>query len=443
LTPESLEQLAHSLRVLFLLPTIVFLTLYGVLRYRQLLYWSCTMLFLLIGFWVLSSRGSDAGVLWMATANVAFIAGYSLLLAGFEQQGLGFAAYWPWTLIGFGAVAVLSAMAGADYPQRVMVISLSIAVISALVVQAIHRSAARARRRYRLSERLLVAMMLIHSLVSLLRGISMLEIPWVDPRAFELLFFAWSSISTIGFVLLLLLYVAEQHTHVVEQGLRAELALKARQAELADVMANISHQWRDGLARIGYINARRLFEFQRDSNAIPEQWRKDEQSIGETLAFLSQTMQNFLDFYRPAQVSTRFDARESIDAVVSILDQRLSKAGVKVSVNAIAPLELQGVRNDWMQIWMNLLVNAVKAAEERGRAHAHISVTVDESGVAVCDNAGGMSEAELADANANRLPGIGIRLCHELTDRYGWRMTMTNQGEGLMVTLRPTASSQG
>ncbi len=88
-----------------------------------------------------------------------------------------------------------------------------------------------------------------------------------------------------------------------------------KQAELRKLIGNISHQWRDSLSKIAYINLniRTKLEFNQE---IPKDYLyTNSKEMGKSIDFMSDTMQNFLDYYKPSSNRITFDVLDNGDGV--------------------------------------------------------------------------------------------------------------------------------
>ena len=80
--------------------------------------------------------------------------------------------------------------------------------------------------------------------------------------------------------------------------IKEQLYQKAKQAEIGNLIANISHQWREPLSKLSSINLLTIAKMKMDQPIEREWIGTQAQKIEDTIAFMSQTMQNFLEFYK-------------------------------------------------------------------------------------------------------------------------------------------------
>lgn len=75
-----------------------------------------------------------------------------------------------------------------------------------------------------------------------------------------------------------------------------------KKAELGNLIGNISHQWRDSLTKIGYINLNLRAMLLQNKDVPRDFLDKSTLEIEKSLDFMSETMKNFLDYYKPSSL---------------------------------------------------------------------------------------------------------------------------------------------
>ena len=105
-----------------------------------------------------------------------------------------------------------------------------------------------------------------------------------------------------------------------------------------------------------------------------------------------QTMSDFKDFIQQSERPESFNLKEVIDKTITLVSARLSHTLIKVENNAQEHY-VYTYRNDFIQVVMNILNNAIEAlAENYGDARIRIdSLLVGEYiELRICDNGGGI-----------------------------------------------------
>jgi polar amino acid transport system substrate-binding protein len=209
--------------------------------------------------------------------------------------------------------------------------------------------------------------------------------------------------------------------------IKDQLYQKTKQAEIGNLIANISHQWREPLSKLSSINLLNIAKI-RTGQPIENGWLlKQSQKVEDTIDFMSHTMQNFLEFYKQSSVKADFSVYESIESSIAIIETKILDFGVHVVIEGDDSV-LYGIKNEWMQVWLNLLNNSIKIFEERNIENPMIRIEISVERINFCDNGGGMDTLE-------EHSGLGHQMCQEIATKYGARLEFMNKDEGLCVTV--------
>lgn len=209
--------------------------------------------------------------------------------------------------------------------------------------------------------------------------------------------------------------------------IKDQLYQKAKQAEIGNLIANISHQWREPLSKLSSLNLLTIAKI-RMGQPIEKEWLLEQsQKIENTIDFMSHTMQNFLEFYKQNSVRSDFSAYDSIESSISIIETKILDFGVLVVIEGEDTV-LNGVKNEWMQVWLNLLNNAVQVFSERKIENPTIRIEVSSNRIMFCDNGGGI---DLGISSS----GLGLPMCKEIVGKYGARLEVDNCDRGVCVTV--------
>ena len=210
---------------------------------------------------------------------------------------------------------------------------------------------------------------------------------------------------------------------------------QSKQAALGSLIANISHQWRESLTKISYANLTLRAHIIQHKKIPDELLDKNTQEIEQTLDFMSETMQNFLEYYKPSTSIQAFEAYDSIKAVLSILDTRIKNLNFEVVFDVKAHTILKGIRNEWMQVWMNIISNALNVAQKRCIEHPKMVITLSDTSIHFHDNCQGIDLQIIENMRKNIYSGIGLKMCHDIVEKYGRKLLIQNSDEGMQVTI--------
>jgi polar amino acid transport system substrate-binding protein len=237
-------------------------------------------------------------------------------------------------------------------------------------------------------------------------------------------------LSIIGLIALLNYLLRRKIRFAVakELQMKEQLLENSKKAEIGNMVANISHQWREPLSKLSSINLLIMAKL-RTNQLIEDKWLlKQSQELENTLDFMSLTMQNFLDFYKKSSTTTTFSVVQSIEAVFSIMETKLLDNSITIGLHVEQECMINGIKNEWMQVWLNLLNNAVRVLVERKIVNPTITIVVTSQMIQICDNGGG-----LKDEKENN--GLGILMCKEILNKYEAELILSNVEEGLCAKI--------
>ncbi|WP_201334627.1 MULTISPECIES: PAS domain-containing sensor histidine kinase [unclassified Nitratiruptor] len=168
---------------------------------------------------------------------------------------------------------------------------------------------------------------------------------------------------------------------------------QARFASMGEMMANIAHQWRQPLMELGLLLYKMVYANENEKQACYEKGKK-------LLSQMSQTIHDFQNFFRPNKKKEPFDPNEAILQAVSILEGSIKKKEIRLDLDLGNNLSCYGYPNEFSQVILNILSNAIEAFDDRLRKEKKIEIRCrkinDIIEIVIQDNAGGI-EAKYLD----------------------------------------------
>lgn len=203
-----------------------------------------------------------------------------------------------------------------------------------------------------------------------------------------------------------------------------------KKAELGNLIGNISHQWRDSLTKISYINLNLRVRILQNKE-IPEDFLdKSTLEIENSLDFMSETMQNFLDYYKPSTNILEFEIYDSIKSALSIIDTKIKNNNFEIKFKGDFSIKITGIRNEWMQVWINLIINSINIAVNRNIKNPKITVSLNKKEIIFQDNCGNIDPQLLKEINNEQYKGIGIKMSKQIASKNGKNMIIMNGKQG-------------
>ena len=155
---------------------------------------------------------------------------------------------------------------------------------------------------------------------------------------------------------------------------------QSKLASMGEMLGNIAHQWRQPLTRLGYI----LMNIESKDKAQQHTQKLEEAST--QLEFMSQTIDDFRDFYKPDKEKESFGLVEEARKVIALLNFD----EIEVVLKCKEEVTIVNHKNEYKQVILNLLSNAKEVLLQRSVSSPKITISIDENHVTVFDNAGGV-----------------------------------------------------
>jgi signal transduction histidine kinase len=215
-----------------------------------------------------------------------------------------------------------------------------------------------------------------------------------------------------------------------------------RQAAMGDMINNIAHQWRQPLNSIGLIVQSMIYSYE-GGGLTEEMMKADVDKAMETIKFMSQTIDDFRNYFKPDKEKTQFNVKMVINRSISIVAGSIGNVKITIdSVDAVDPV-IYGYPNEYSQVVLNILINARDALSERKISNPEIKIVIctenGKSVVTVSDNAGGIPEDIIdkifdpyfSTKGPDTGTGVGLFMSKNIIEEnMNGRLTVCNSGEG-------------
>ncbi len=223
------------------------------------------------------------------------------------------------------------------------------------------------------------------------------------------------------------------------------LLQQSRLAKSGEMIANITHQFRQPLNNISYIliNLKKKYKNQKLDEVY---FDKKVLQANEQLEFLSKTIDDFKEFYAPSKVKENFLVKEAINNSISILKADLKKNNIKLELNFSTHdnVKIYGIKNELSQVVLALLSNANDALKSSESPYININVSSTNAEVVLSieDNAGGIKKKNLDKvfepyfSTKEEGTGIGLYLVKLIVEKsFEGRLELKNNKAGACFTL--------
>jgi len=256
----------------------------------------------------------------------------------------------------------------------------------------------------------------------------------IQPGIDEKMWYAVAVIViTIGLILLWNYTLRQRVKEVLDINLANQKIMmqQAKKAELGELIGNISHQWREPLSNLSSINLMMIGLLEHHKEINKDFLYQKLKNIENTLDFMSQTMQNFLEFYKPSIIQKEFSIYDSISQALFIVETNIISYDIRIEFLGDKDSTLFGIKNEYMQIWLILINNAINAFKQSNVETKVITITIGDkkNEIRFSDNARGHIEP------SDFTKGVGLLMCQQILGKYSKSLVLENTPDGVCAII--------
>ncbi|MFX4232024.1 ATP-binding protein [Aliarcobacter butzleri] len=212
-----------------------------------------------------------------------------------------------------------------------------------------------------------------------------------------------------------------------------------------EMIANITHQFRQPLNNISYIliNLKKRFESEKLDKIF---FDKKVNQANEQVSFLSKTIDDFKEFYLQEKEKDDFLVKDSIQNALTILNPDLQKDNINLNLKfeTFEDIKIFGVKNELSQVILSLVSNSIDALKNRHNPKIFINVVSSSAEVIIeiLDNAGGIKAKNLKKifepyfSTKEEGTGIGLYLSKIIIEEsFGGKLQVQNIKDGAKFSI--------
>ncbi len=233
-----------------------------------------------------------------------------------------------------------------------------------------------------------------------------------------------------------------------------QLIQQASLAQMGEMISMIAHQWRQPLSAITAVTTkiRVAMALDNSSSSSDESFQQTnsffEKNLGDIESFINtmtNTINDFRNFYKPNRQSVETTIQEPIEKSVNIIKSALEAGNIELIESYESKQKITIHDNEIMQVILNLLKNAQDNFLEKKTADPQITITTTdlEKGIRIriCDNGGGIPD-DLIDKifdpyfstkNEKNGTGLGLYMSKTIVEKHHQgSLTVKNEEEGYL-----------
>ena len=212
---------------------------------------------------------------------------------------------------------------------------------------------------------------------------------------------------------------------------------QSKLASMGEMIGAIAHQWRQPLNEIaiGIQNLKYDYADGRIDEVYLEAFIAKNK---EVIHFMSETIDDFRNFYRVDKAKEHFDVKEAVNKVLSLQMAQLLNHNISVTIDGEGFI-VDGYKNEFQQVVLNLINNAKDVLKEKKVSAPLIEIRFLEDAVIIHDNGGGIDaaiqerlfEPYFTTKEEGQGTGMGLYMSKIIIeDNMGGRLSAYNEADG-------------
>jgi len=203
---------------------------------------------------------------------------------------------------------------------------------------------------------------------------------------------------------------------------------QSKMAAMGEMIGNIAHQWKQPLSLISLSNG--LIKINREMEGFSTEEEIDEAigKIESSVEYLSTTIDDFRNFFKPNKETAVFDIGKVIEKTIKLTSAQFTAREITI-IKDIESTQLESYENELIQVLMNILNNARDALENK-KYDKFIFITTskedDKLMIKIKDNAGGIPidiiekifEPYFTTKEESKGTGIGLYMSEEIITKH-------------------------
>ena len=220
------------------------------------------------------------------------------------------------------------------------------------------------------------------------------------------------------------------------------ISIQSRKASMGEMIGNIAHEWRQPLNIIAMM-VQELKQIYDKGEITREYLDECVNTVMDVIQYMSQTIEDFSNFFSPEKEKSSFSVLESINRSISFMKPELNRMGIAVEIDVAEDFSMVGYPNEYAHVLLNIVKNAKDILVERMVSRPKITIRAFREGdrgiVTIADNGGGIPEGHIDRifdpyfTTKNKGIGIGIGLYMSkfiIENNMDGRLSARNVNEG-------------
>ncbi len=233
---------------------------------------------------------------------------------------------------------------------------------------------------------------------------------------------------------------------------------QSRLAQMGEMISMIAHQWRQPLGAIsssviGIQSKIAMGKFDlndaKDKDKFLAFLAKKHKNISEYIKFLSTTIDDFRNFFKPDKQKEFVNLTLPIKRALGIVQVSMSNKGISIETDFKTDEKIEVYQNELMQVILNILKNSEDNFKEQKTPNANILVRIFEEEkhhiISITDNGGGIPEnivpkifnPYFSTKSEKNGTGLGLYMSKIIIEEHHHgELSMNNKNDGVEFIIK-------
>jgi len=204
---------------------------------------------------------------------------------------------------------------------------------------------------------------------------------------------------------------------------------QSRHAAMGEMISMIAHQWRQPISVISMAANNTLVDLELDM-LDNDELKDNTESILEQTKYLSQTIDDFRDFFKPNKEKELTTPKLIVDETLKIMGKSLENNGIVLNIEVQDNDKIKVHSRELLQVFINIIKNAKEVLVSNNIENKNIHVTIYRINktirTLISDNAGGVPEEIIpkifdpyfSTKDEKSGTGLGLYMCKTIVEKH-------------------------
>ena len=224
---------------------------------------------------------------------------------------------------------------------------------------------------------------------------------------------------------------------------------QSKHAAMGEMISMIAHQWRQPLQAVSILVQKLPLTKMINGEISDELLDSVVDDIGKQLSYMSKTIDDFRDFFKPNRNKETIDISIIVNKSIDFLGYLLKAKSIKLNIKNDVQIKVSVYLNEIVQAIINIIKNACDALNEKNNEDKTISISTLKENDYICiiieDNAGGIPDNVIGKifepyfstkTNKNGT-GLGLYMCKTIIEQHSnGVISVDNTNIGAKFTIK-------